>query len=163
MGSLHEHTSELETQADTCVVGRHAFIVERHDRLVNFSGYDPTKGTANDLEVVKAAITVDNVDTGESQVVIINQAVHVPTMEHNLLCPIQMSMHGEIVNDTSKFLLRDLTDNGHCVILKNETLEESLRITLSIKGVSSIFLSQRTTKREYTNSDPFIVTSNTPI
>ena len=65
VGSLREHTSELETHADTCVVGCHAFIVEHHDRLVNVSGYDPTKGTANDLEVVNAAITVDNVDTGK--------------------------------------------------------------------------------------------------
>ena len=64
MGSLREHTLDIDTHDNTCVVGRHACTVERHDRVVNISGYDPTKGTSNDLEVVNAAITVDNVDTG---------------------------------------------------------------------------------------------------
>ena len=163
VGSLIEHTSELDTHSGTCVVGCHAFIVERHDRVVNVSGYDPTKDTANDIEVVNAAITVDNVDTCESQVAIINKAVHVPTMEHNLLCPMKMRLYGVVVNDTPKFLLRDPTDEDHCVILKNETLDESLRITLSTKGVSSIFTSQQTTKEEYKKSDPFIATSNDPL
>ena len=63
MGSLHEHTSEIGNYANIYVVGRRAFIVERHDRIVNVSGYDPTKGNVNDLEVVNAEITVDNVDT----------------------------------------------------------------------------------------------------
>ena len=130
VGSLREHTSELDTHANTCVVGRNAFIVEHHDRVVNVSGYDPTKGTVNDLVVVNAEITVGNVYTGESQVVIINKAAHVPTMEHNLLCPMQMRMHGAVVNDTPRFLLCDPTDDEHCVILENETLEESQRITL---------------------------------
>ena len=146
MGSLRDHTSELDTHANTCVVGRHSFIVDRHDLVVNISGYDPIKGTANDLEVVNAEITVYNINTGESQVVIINQAVHVPTMEHNPLCLTQMCMNGAVVNGTPNILLLDPTDDDHCVILKNETFEESLRIPLSIKGVSSIFPSQRTTK-----------------
>ena len=84
-------------------------------------------------------------------------------MEHNLLCLMQMRMHGAVVNDTPKFLLRDTTDDEHCVILKNETLDESLRIPLSIKGVSSIFPSRPTTKEEYKNSDQFIAISNAPL
>ena len=77
---------------------------------------------------------------------IINQAVHVTTMEHNLLYQMQMRMHWEVVNDTPKFLLRDPTDDDHFMILKNETLDELLRITLSIKDVSSIFPIRQTTK-----------------
>ena len=85
--------------------------------MVNVSGYDPIKGSAKNLEVVNAAIKFDNVDTGKSHVLIINQAVHVPTMEHNLLYPVRMRMHGAMVNDTPKFLLRDPTNDDHCVIL----------------------------------------------
>ena len=42
----------------------------------------------------------------------------------------QMRMHGAVVNDTPRFLLCDPTDDEHCVILENETLEESQRINL---------------------------------
>ena len=127
-GSLRKHTSDLNTHADTCIVGRHLLIVERHDRVVNLSSYDPTKGSSKNLELLNAANKVDNIDTGESQVVIINQAVHVPTMKHNFLCPMQTQMHITVVNDALKFLLCDPTENDHCVIFKNETLYESFRI-----------------------------------
>ena len=83
------------------------------------SRYNPTQGSAENLEIVNAAITINDVDTGESHVVIINQAVHVPTMEHNLLYPMQMRMHGAIVNDTPKFLLGAPTDNYHCIFFQN--------------------------------------------
>ena len=90
LGPLREYTSELDTHADTCVVGRHAFIVEQQDRVVNVSGYNPTKLSVKNSGVVNAAITADNVDTVESHAVIINQSVHVPMMEHNLLCAMQL-------------------------------------------------------------------------
>ena len=163
LGSLRENTSELDTHAETCVFGRHAFIVERHDQVVNVSGYDPTKGYVNNIGVVNATVTIDNVDTGESHVVIINQSVHVPTMEDNLLCPMQLRMHGTVMNDKPKFLLRDLTDDDHCFILQNETLDDLLRIPLTIKGVSSVFPSRKTTQMEYEKSDHFIATSNAPV
>ena len=103
MRSLREHTLELDTHANTCVVGRHAFIVERHGRVLNVSRYDPKKGSAKNLEVLNAAITVDNVNTGESHVVIIKKAVHVPNLEHNLLCLMQICMNGAVVNETPFF------------------------------------------------------------
>ena len=127
------------------------------------SGYDLTQVSDNKLEIVNAAITVDDVDTGESHVVLINQAVHVPTMEHNLLCPMRMRMHGAIVNDTPNFLLCTPTNNDHCVLLRNGTLNETLRILLTIKGVSSVVPSQKTTKLEYQKSELFIATSNSPL
>ena len=144
--SLTENTSELDTHSDTCVVGRHAFVIERHHRVVNVSGYNPSKGSVKNLEIVNAAITVNDVDTGESHVVIINQEVQIPTMEHKFLCPIQMQMHGVIVNDTPKFLLGNPTDNDHCLLLQNKTLDEKLRIPLIIKGVSSVLQSFKSTR-----------------
>ena len=84
-------------------------------------------------------------------------------MKQNLLCPMQMRMHGAMLNETPTFLLSDPTDDVHCVILTNEALDQSLWITLSNKGVYSIFPCRRTAKEEYKNSDPFIATSNAPL
>ena len=130
VGSLREHASELDNHANTCVVEWHVFITERHDRVVNVSGCDPSKESVKNLEIVNASITVDDVDTVKSHVMIINQAVHVPTMEHNLLCPMQMRMHSSIINCTPKFLLNNPQDDDHCILLHNEELDELLRITL---------------------------------
>ena len=72
-------------------------------------------------------------------------------------------MHGTVVNDTPEFLLCDPIDDDHCVILQNKTLDDRLRIPLTIKGVSSIFPSRKTTQMEYEKSDHFIATSNAPV
>ena len=124
VGSLREHTSEIHTHASTGVVGRHAFITEHHEQVVNVSGHDSSKEALKNLEIVNAAITVDDVDTGESHVVIIKQAVHVPTMDHNLLCPMQMIMHGAIINDTPKLLPNNPKDEDHCILIQNEELDK---------------------------------------
>ena len=134
--------------------------MERHDCVVNVSGYDSTNGFVWYLKMVNAATTVDNVDTSKSQVVIINQDVHITTVEHNLLFPMQMQMHVTVVNDTLTFLLRDPSDDYHCVLLKNYTLDESLRIPLKIQGVSSVLPSRHTNPEEYKHSEHFISTSN---
>ena len=67
------------------------------------------------------------------------------------------------MNDTPKFFLRDPTDDDHCVLLQNETLDEQFIIPLTIKGVSSIFPSRKTTQMEYEKSDHLIATSNAPV
>ena len=162
-GSLRKHISELDTHTDTCVIGWHALITECHDRVVNVSGYDTSKEAVKNLEIVNVAITVDNVDTGESHILIINQAVHAPTMDHNLLCPTQMKMHSAIINDTPKSFLNNPKDDDHCVLLQNEELEKSLRIPLTIKGVSPVFLSRKTTEIEFQMLELFVAISNSPL
>ena len=72
-------------------------------------------------------------------------------------------MHSAIVNDMPKFLLVAPTDNDHCVLLQNENLDETLRIPLTIKGVSSVLSSRKTTELEYQKSKLFIATSNSPL
>jgi hypothetical protein len=47
---------ELDSHADTCVVGRNVLIVNEHTRVVNVSGFDPSQParSANRLWTVQS-------------------------------------------------------------------------------------------------------------
>ena len=49
-----EYPTELDSHADTCVVGKNVHIIRRHDRTVDVTGYDATHGTVRSMEIVDA-------------------------------------------------------------------------------------------------------------
>ena len=59
-GLMHvDSRTELDTHADTCVVGKHCLITHEFDRLVSVTGYDPNQGKVKDLKIVSAVIAYD--------------------------------------------------------------------------------------------------------
>ena len=61
-----EQRMDLDSHADTCVIGQHALIVNNFNRPVNVTGYDPSKGNmAPNCRTVSAAIAYDCPMTGE--------------------------------------------------------------------------------------------------
>ena len=88
-----EHPTDLDSYANTCVVGKHALIMHNLlEKKVNVTGFlDPAQGKVKDLDlVVSAALAYGCPTTGEASILMINQAVHVPTMVTDILYPIQM-------------------------------------------------------------------------
>ena len=47
--SGEEGRTEMDSHADTCVVGRNALIVQDFDRPVDVVGYDASEGTKEEL------------------------------------------------------------------------------------------------------------------
>ncbi len=52
---------------------------------------------------------------------IINQAIHIPHLDHHLLCPMQCHVNDVIVivNNLPKFMAADPTDQRHAIFLTN--------------------------------------------
>jgi hypothetical protein len=50
---VEEHSTDLDSHADTCVVGKNALIVHMLDKKVNVTGFDPAQGKVKDLNLVK--------------------------------------------------------------------------------------------------------------
>ena len=63
-----------------------------------------------------AAVAYDNPQTGETSVLLINQAIMIPSIKNILLCPMQCCLNGVTVNDVPKFLLKNPTVDDHVVI-----------------------------------------------
>ena len=79
---------ELDRHSDTCVIGKNAMVIHDHRRRVSVTGYDPKAGS-NLYRIVSAA------QTGETSLLIINQAIEIPHLRNHLLCIFQCRMSSQ--------------------------------------------------------------------
>ena len=107
-------------------------------------GYNPRMGSKRDIKVVSAVVAYDDPVSGEPILLQINQAVYIPTVRSNLLCPMQVRLHDVKVDECPKFLSDNPTDKTHAIVL-NEGEDDEYLIPLSLNGVTSY--SQRGSRR----------------
>ncbi len=118
INSIGETTLELDSHADTCVLGRNALILLDYDRPVIVKGYDPSLGSKT-YATISGALAYDDPVTSEVYHLVINQAIHIPHSDHHLLCPMQCRVNDVIVDDTPKFLTSDPTDHTHALTIRD--------------------------------------------
>jgi hypothetical protein len=120
INSIGETTLELDLHADTCVLGRDALIFLDYDRPVIVKHYDPSLGTKT-YATVSEALAYDDPTTGKVYHLVINQAIHIPHLDHHHICPMQCQVDDVIVNNMPKFLMSDPTDHTHALVIKTLT------------------------------------------
>ena len=95
--SNYETTLELDSHADTCVLGRDAFIILDYNQPVSIAGYDESLGSKT-YQTVSGVVAYDDPQTRRMLHLIINQAIHIPHLDHHLLCPMQCHVNDVTVN-----------------------------------------------------------------
>ena len=116
--SQTECRSELGNHADTCVVGtKTALLIHDYDRPVKVHWYDEGVGEIETCRAVSAVIAYDHPESGDKYMMVLHQAILIPQMENNLLCPLQMRDNDVRVNDDPKFMDLTLTGNHHSVVI----------------------------------------------
>ena len=91
------------------------------------------------VPIVDAAVQYECPYSGTLHVLIIRNALHVPSMKHNLVPPFMIREEGIQVNDTPKIQVNDLTTSDHSIYFP----ETNFRIPLSLWGVFSYFPSSK--------------------
>ncbi len=120
--------------ADTC--GLDALIFLNYDRPVVVEGYDPSLGTKT-YATISGGLAYDDATTGEVYHLVINKAIHIPHLDHHLLCPMQCQVNDVIVNDTPKFLASDPTDHTHALTIKDpDHPAQTVILPLALQGVT---------------------------
>ena len=94
---------ELDSHADSPVVGSEALIIRTHDRKVRVNVFTPVFGSTT-VDVVDAAIAYECEFTGKVLIMIIRNVRHLKEMKHNLLSPFIMKLAGLEVNEQTKFM-----------------------------------------------------------
>ena len=101
--------SELDSQANMVVLGKHSFVSESTCRTCNVRPFAEEIGITEDVPIVDGAIVYDDSHTGETYVLLVKYTLYIPSMDSNLLTPFIMRMGGVIVIDTPKIHCKDLT------------------------------------------------------
>jgi len=103
------------------------------------SGFDPSQ-LPRQAKVVDAAIRYTCRDTGDHLILMINQAIYVPEVDHCLLCPMQCRINGVEINKVPCFLMQDPTTSTHSIRIANPTNPvHPYPIQLQLEGVVSFF------------------------
>ena len=124
--------------------------MHEYDRKFNVTGYDPIQPTAQSLRIVSAALAYDEPKIGEVTVLVLNQAINVPHLKHNLMSPFQMRLNDVKVNDTPFSITEIPTEETHTLIVTGAfVIEDELVIPLEVHSVSSVFPTGKPTTHEY--------------
>ena len=127
-----EFRLELDSHANMPVVGSGAYILAHSGKTVDVSAYNPDYESMK-IPVVDAALQYDNLFDGKTYILVIRNALYVPSMDNHLIPPFIMREAGIMVNDTPKIQLVDPDVTSHSI----NFAESDLRIPLSLWGVFS--------------------------
>ncbi len=149
----HETTRELDSHADTCVLGRDALIILDYNRPVSFVGYDESLGSKT-YQTVSGVVAYDDPQTRRTLHLIINQAIHIPHLDHHLLCPIQCCVNDVTVNNLPKFLAANPTDQTHALTLTDpDNPLQPVILPLTLRGLTPLLNVRSVTIDEFNSHD----------
>ena len=133
-----ESRTELDSHANMPVVRKEALFVEKSGKMVEVSpfttDYKPIK-----VEVVNAMVQYDSPLDGRENMLIIRNALCVPSMSNNLIPPFIMWENGIVVNEFAKIHCEDPTQEDHAIIFKGY----NFRIPLQLHGIFSYFVTRK--------------------
>ena len=154
IGCMTLPCTELDSHANMVVLGKNSFIFESSGKTCNVKPFTDEIGIAENVPIVDGAIAYDDSKTGKTYILLVRNALYIPTMETNLIPPFIMRMRGVIVKDVPKI---------HCV---NPTIEDHsisfdgipLRIQLHLNGIFSVFHSRAPQRDELQQCDKVFLT-----
>ena len=148
LSSNAESRLELDSHADSPVLGRDATIVMKTGRFVSVRGFTDELGAPIRVPVVSGVIAYECKLTGKKYLLHVRNSLHIPSMNNHLIPPIMMRLAGVIVNECPKFLSRTPSIEDLSIYFP----EENLRFPLLLSGTTS-YLPVVNSKFEVDNLD----------
>ncbi len=135
------------------MLGCDALIILDYNRPVFVVGYDESLRSKT-YQTVSGVVAYDDPQTGRMLHLIINQAIHIPHLEHHLLCPMKCRVNDVTVNNLPKFLAAEPTDQTHALTLTdpNNPLQPVI-LPLALRGVTSLLNVRSVTINEFNSQD----------
>ena len=143
-------TTDLDSHANMVVVGKQATIIQHSGRTVEVNAFADVCKKVENVPIVDAAVAYDCPYTMKTYILIMRNALYIPTMKHNLIPPFIMREAGLVVNDVPRIHCGEgVTRESHSIIVE----EPSLRIPLRLDGIFSQFATRGLTKEEQLECD----------
>lgn len=146
--ALGECNAELDSHADTTVLGKHCLVVGGSREPVDVYGWSPGS-KAEQLEIVSAAVLYTHPVTGQRFILEFHHAIHHPTMEHHLINPMQVRFGGHEVNETPKCFKKNPTEEDFALKIEADEEREELIIPFELTGVTAHFPVRKPTSQEF--------------
>ena len=132
------YATELDSHADSQVVGRGARVLEHAGQTGKASDFSGELGSAIKVPVVHAAVAYDCEITGKTHILVIHNALYLRSTTTNLILLFMMRLAGLHVNECPKFLSQNPSINDHSVYFP----AANIRFPFQLEGIVS-YLSTR--------------------
>ena len=144
---------ELDSHADTWVVGDKCLVIHNHSRPVNVYHYDPNDGHRSS-KTIYATLCYQHPQSGEKFILMIDQAIHIDGLVNHFLCPMQCHLNGVQINEVPKFLVETPSETTHAIELVDPfDTSHLLIILLQLRSVTSYFDVFSPSIADYENED----------
>ena len=141
-----ESCMEFDSHANMPVVGKHAYIIAETGKKVVVSPFMPDYPPLT-VPLVDAMVRYDNPYNGKSYILVLHNALYVPSMDNDLIPPFMLREMGVTVNDVPKIHKEDPTVDDHAIMF----MEMGFRIPLSLCGIFSYFPTSKPTRNDLLN------------
>jgi hypothetical protein len=153
--------SYLDSNVDCCVCGKEVLVYNYFDCEVTVTGWYP-EGEMQSLRIVSAAMGYTIPHSGKIVLLIVHQSILSPTLNHNFLSTMQLTLHDVIVNETPKFKYLNLTNLSHSISVRGDNVDDLLVIPLELHGVVSCFPTFKPTLQEFETCDRYELKYESP-
>ncbi len=156
-GDENESRTKLDSHANMPVVGRNAYILSDTGQTVDVSPFTPDY-KALSVQVVDAAVQYDDPHDGKLYILVMRNALSVPSMHNNLIPPFVMREAGIQVRDVPKIHTTNPTEDDHAIVFQ----ETGVWIPLFLWGTFSYFSTSRPTNQTLVDPpDVYLLTPTT--
>ena len=135
--------TDLGSLANMPVVGQHSYIINHSRQKVDVRPFTPQYRSLK-AELVDAALLYECPYEGKSHILVIRNAIHVDSMENNLIPWFILREAGLQVNERAKIHTEDPTADDHSIIFPTT----SFRIPLQLFGIFSYFSTTKPTEND---------------
>ena len=150
--------TELDSHANMAVAGKDCTIIARSGHYATVTPFSSDLPVMEQVEIGDVAIAYDDPYTSRTFLLVIRNALLIPSMDHNLLPPFLVREASLFLDETPKFQSTDLNQNNHTIYDE----ETGMRIHLQLSGIFSYFPTRSLTQEEQMNWDDYPVVYLTP-
>jgi hypothetical protein len=159
MGSDASHGAmESDSHANMAVAGSNCTIVATSGCYASITPFSSNLPTMDMVEIGDAAIAYDDPILHVTYLLVMQNALLIPTMNHNLIPPFLIREAGLYVDKTPKHQVANPTVDNH-VIVDPET---GMRIHLSLNGIFPSFPTHALTHKEIEDWEKYPIVFITP-
>ena len=119
---INETTTDLDSHADSPVVGDNATIHLHTNKTVRVSGFTEVLGDISKVPVVVAVVAYTDTITGVTYLLVISNALYMKGIEGNLIPPVMIRLAGHQVDECPKIMCKKPTINTHSISINNPEL-----------------------------------------
>ena len=140
----------MDSNADTCVFGDNSILIYDTCQTTSVEPFDASLGTIREVKIGTAAVAYDDPGTYQTYILFFHQALYIPKLKRNLICPDQLRDIGTTVNLTplKRIPADKRTQEDHSLIIEQTSVHSKVHIPLKLRGTTSYFYTRKPTDQE---------------